>query len=133
MISTDALPAFSEQQLSNPNIAGTFSRVLGRYVREQGILSLSEALAKMSLKQALWLESIAPEFAQKGRIQIGKEADLVIFDPNTVAANAEYGAPYRPPAGIHWVLVNGQVVVRHGNLVPEVFPGSRLGVSRATD
>jgi N-acyl-D-aspartate/D-glutamate deacylase len=58
---------------------------------------------------------------------------LVIFDPNTVAANAEYGAPYLPPTGIHWVLVNGQIVVRQGNLVPEVFPGNRLGVSRARD
>jgi dihydroorotase-like cyclic amidohydrolase len=126
MISTDAIPAFTKTQFSNPNISGTFARVLGRYVREQNILSLSEALSKMSLKQAQWLEGFAPSFRKKGRVQIGMDADLVIFDPNTVSANATYGSPYEASSGIHWVIVNGELAVKNGKIIPEVAAGKRI-------
>lgn len=126
MISTDALPAFTPGQFSNPNIAGTFSLVLGRYVREQGILTLSDALSRMSLKQAQWLEPFAPAFKRKGRIQLDMDADLVIFDPDTVAAGADYGKPYEAPSGIHWVIVNGQIAVLDGTIQSSVAAGQRL-------
>ena len=126
MISTDALPAFTPEQFSNPNIAGTFSLVLGRYVREQGILTLSDALSRMSLKQAQWLEPFAPAFKRKGRIQLGMDADIVIFDPDTVAARADYGTPYEAPSGIHWVIINGQVAVVDGTIQSSVAAGKRL-------
>lgn len=126
MISTDALPAFTPEQFSNPNIAGTFSLVLGRYVREQGILTLSDALSRMSLKQAQWLEPFAPAFKRKGRIQLGMDADIVIFDPDTVAAGADYGKPYEAPSGIHWVIVNGQVAVVDGTIQSSIAAGQRL-------
>lgn len=126
MISTDALPAFTPEQFSNPNIAGTFSLVLGRYVREQGILTLSDALSRMSLKQAQWLEPFAPAFRRKGRIQLGMDADIVIFDADTVAARADYGKPYEAPSGIHWVIVNGQVAVIDGTIQSSVAAGQRL-------
>jgi N-acyl-D-aspartate/D-glutamate deacylase len=126
MISTDALPAFKPEQFSNPNIAGTFSLVLGRYVREQGILTLSDALSRMSLKQAQWLEPFAPAFKRKGRIQLGMDADIVIFDPNTVAAGADYGKPYEAPSGIHWVIVNGQIAVVNGTIQSDIAAGQRL-------
>ena len=126
MVSTDAMPAFVPEQLSNPNIAGTFSLLLGEYVREKQYLSLSDALSRISLKPAQWLEGVAPVFANKGRLQLGKDADIVIFDPATIAANATYGDPYAPPTGIDWVIVNGEVVVDQGQLVADQFPGERM-------
>jgi N-acyl-D-aspartate/D-glutamate deacylase len=126
MVSTDAMPAFVPEQLSNPNIAGTFSLLLGEYVRDKGYLSLSDALSRISLKPAQWLQSIAPVFADKGRIQLGKDADIVIFDPATISANATYGDPYAPPTGMDWVIVNGEVVVDQGRLVVDRFPGERM-------
>ena len=126
MISTDAMPAFTTQQLSNPNIAGTFSMVLGKYVREKGYLSLSDSLSRMSLKQAQWLEGVAPVFQQKGRLQLGKDADIVVFNAHTVKAQATYGDPYAQPVGIDWVLINGEVVVDNGKLRDDVMAGRHL-------
>ena len=131
MVSTDAMPAFVPEQLSNPNIAGTFSLLLGEYVRDKQYLSLSDALSRISLKPAQWLQGIAPVFADKGRIQLGKDADIVIFDPATISANATYGDPYASPTGMEWVIVNGEVVVDQGRVVVDRFPGERmLGVGR---
>jgi N-acyl-D-aspartate/D-glutamate deacylase len=126
MISTDALPAMDLDVLSNPNIAGTFSRVLGHYVRERGVLDLSEALAKMSLYQAQWMEQTSPTFQKKGRLQAGMDADIVIFDPDTVAANATYGDPYKPPTGIPHVIVGGRQVVIDSERVEGRYPGKRI-------
>jgi cytosine/adenosine deaminase-related metal-dependent hydrolase len=122
MVATDALPAFSRDIKTNPNVAGTFSRVLGHYVRDTELLTLSDALAKMSLYQAQWLSQSSPIFDKKGRIQIGADADIVIFDPVTVQANARYGDPYQPPTGIPYVLVGGQLVVGEGRIIPDVYP-----------
>lgn len=126
MVATDALPAFSRDIKTNPNVAGTFSRVLGHYVRDTELLTLSDALAKMSLYQAQWLSQSSPIFDKKGRIQIGADADIVIFDPVTVQANARYGDPYQPPTGIPYVLVGGQLVVGEGRIIPDVYPGKRI-------
>ena len=126
MISTDALPAVDTSLATNPNLAGTFSRVLGHYVRERQIFSLSEALAKMSLYQAQWMEQASPLFKRKGRLQIGADADIVIFNATTVAANADYGDPYQPSTGIEHVLVGGQHVVKNAAHVDGLFPGQRL-------
>ncbi len=126
MISTDALPAFTPEQLSNPNSAGTFSLVLGDYVRDKAYLTLMDALSRMSLKQAQWLEGVAPVFQQKGRLQLGMDADIVVFNPDTVAAKATYGDPYVPPIGIDWVIVNGKVVVDGGQIREGSAAGQRL-------
>lgn len=126
MVSTDALPAFDAQQMTNPNISGSFSRLLGRYVREQGILDLSDALSRISLKQAQWLESFAPQFSRKGRVDVGADADLVVFDPEEVAAGADYGAPWESPRGIDYVIVGGVITVDGGGLVPSAAAGRYL-------
>jgi N-acyl-D-aspartate/D-glutamate deacylase len=126
MVSTDALPAFDLDVKSNPNIAGTFSRVLGHYVRDTGVLTLPEALARMSLLQARWLEQVSPAFSKKGRLQAGADADIVIFDASTVRANATYGDPYLKPTGIEHVIVAGRQVVVAGERIEGRYPGRRL-------
>ena len=126
MVSTDALPALDLDILANPNIAGTFSRVLGHYVRDTGLLTLEEALAKMSLYQAQWMEQASPSFAKKGRLQEGMDADIVIFDPDTVAANAVYGDPYQKPTGIEHVIVGGRQVVENSVRIEGRYPGRRI-------
>jgi N-acyl-D-aspartate/D-glutamate deacylase len=126
MVSTDALPAIDTSIPTNPNVAGTFSRLLGHYVRERGVLSLSDALAKSSLLQAHWMEQASPVFKKKGRIQQGADADIVIFDAQTIAANAVYGDPYLKPTGMLHVLVAGQAVVQNSELVAGAVPGRKL-------
>jgi N-acyl-D-aspartate/D-glutamate deacylase len=107
-------------------VAGTFSRVLGHYVRDRKVLELKEALAKLSLFQAQWMEQASPAFKKKGRIQQGADADIVIFDPRTVAANAVYGKPYLKPTGIIHVLVAGTQVVQHAQPVKGQWPGAKI-------
>jgi N-acyl-D-aspartate/D-glutamate deacylase len=133
MVSTDALPAFDPAQMTNPNISGSFSRLLGRYVREQKILELSDGLSRMSLKQAQWLETFAPQFSRKGRVQVGADADLVVFDPQTVAAGADYGSPWQSPVGINWVIVGGVITVDNGDLVPTAAAGRYLDTTPLAD
>ena len=126
MISTDALPALDLDVLANPNVAGTFSRVLGHYVRDTQVLSLHAALAKLSLLQAQWMEQASPAFKKKGRLQQGMDADIVIFDAKTIAANATYGDPYQKPTGIQHVLVAGRQVVIDGERIEGRYPGRKI-------
>jgi N-acyl-D-aspartate/D-glutamate deacylase len=109
--------------VSHPRLAGTCARVLGRYVREQGLLSLMDALHKMTLMPAQRLEARAPAMRNKGRIRVAADADITIFDPATVLDRATYSEPLLPSAGIRFVLVDGVVVVNEGVLNPGVTPG----------
>ena len=114
-------------EATGPNIhprgQGTFSRVLGHYVREEKALDLMTALRKMTLMPALRLEEHAPMFRDKGRIRIGADADLTVFDPDKVIDKATYEKPLQYSEGIQFVLVNGTAIVRDGKLVEGVFPG----------
>ena len=120
MISTDALPALDLDVLANPNVAGTFSRVLGHYVRDTQVLSLHEALAKLSLFQAQWMEQASPAFKKKGRLQEGMDADITLFDPETVTDNSTMKDGGLLSTGIPYVVVNGQVVVKDSEVL-DVF------------
>jgi dihydroorotase len=111
---------------AHPRGAGTYARVLGHYVRETGQLDLMTALAKMTLLPARRLESIAPAMKRKGRVQIGADADLTIFDPETIIDKATYTDSMKYSAGIRHVLVGGVAVVRDGAIVENVFPGKPI-------
>ena len=108
---------------AHPRSAGTFARVLGRYVREQRVLSLMEALRRMSLLPARRLEGVAPQMRRKGRVRVGADADITVFDPETVIDTATFGEKLSFSRGIQHVLVNGTFVVHDGATVPGVFPG----------
>ncbi len=107
----------------HPRGAGTFARVLGRYVREQEVLSLSEAIEKMTLMPALRLERSVPAMARKGRIQRGADADIVVFDPATVIDRATFAEPNQRSVGMRYVMVAGSVVVSDGELQEDVKAG----------
>lgn len=108
---------------AHPRTAGTFARVLGKYVREEKILSLPEALRKMTIMPANRLADIAPMMRLKGRIQVGCDADITIFDPDTVIDKATYEKGLAFSHGIKHVLVNGIPVVSDGKTVSNTFPG----------
>ncbi|MBL8267360.1 MAG: amidohydrolase family protein [Steroidobacter sp.] len=109
---------------SHPRTAGSFARVLGHYVRDVGALTLSQAIAKMSLKPAQRLEAFVPAMKSKGRLQVGADADIVVFDPKTVREQATYLKAKQYSQGFHYVMVNGVLVVDRGKLVDNAFPGA---------
>lgn len=125
MISSDVTPAFSEDVLTNPNLAGTVARFIAHYARDQELLSLSDALARTSLHQAQWLEDAAPAFRRKGRLQPGMDADIVIFDYEALEPAADYAAPYRASEGIAYTIVSGVIVARDGETTGH-GPGRKL-------
>jgi len=121
MIASDGMPITGSKV--HPRGQGTFSRVLGHYVREEKALDLMTALRKMTLMPAQRLEKRAPVFKDKGRIRVGADADITVFDPNRVIDKATYENPLQYSEGIQFVLVNGVPVVKDGELVDGVFPG----------
>ena len=121
---SDGIP-FSQGR-SHPRGAGTFARILGRYVRDRQALSLIDAITKMTLLPAQRLEGVSPQMAEKGRVRIGADADLTIFDPARVIDRATYDAPDQYSDGIVHVLVAGTFVVRDSELVDGVSPGRAI-------
>jgi dihydroorotase len=102
---------------AHPRTYGTFSRVLGRYVREERALPLMDALKKMTVRPAQRLEKRVPMMAKKGRLQEDMDADIVVFNPETILDMGTYEDPAKPSAGIDHVLVNGVVTLREGKFV----------------
>ena len=119
MIASDG---FIENGRGHPRTSGSYSKVLGKYVREEHALSLMDALRKMTIMPAQRLEARAPMLAAKGRVKVGADADLTLFDPNTVIDKATYEDATIPAAGIPYVVVNGQIVVDSGK-VTSARPG----------
>jgi N-acyl-D-aspartate/D-glutamate deacylase len=119
MIASDGLKG-------HPRNAGTFSRILAQYVREQRGLTLMAAIRKMTLMPAQVLEKSTPTAHAKGRLQEGADADIVVFDPQTIADRATYQSPMQPSVGVHYLVVGGTLLVDQGKLLQGVFPGHAL-------
>jgi N-acyl-D-aspartate/D-glutamate deacylase len=110
----------------HPRSTGTYSQVLGRFVREAGTLTLMDALGKMTLMPARRLEARVPAMRDKGRIRLGADADLVIFDPARVIDRSTYQQQSLAPDGIPYVLVGGVEVVSGGRIVEGALPGRAI-------
>ncbi|MGH2428579.1 MAG: N-acyl-D-amino-acid deacylase family protein [Candidatus Limnocylindria bacterium] len=125
-IETDAI--LTGRGVPHPAAYGAFPRVLGHFARDTGLFSLEEAVRKMTSlpAQRMGLRS-------RGRIEDGYAADVVVFDADTVADRTTYQEPSASPAGIEYVLVNGDIVVRHGAVDSQLRAGNvlRRGASDA--
>ena len=110
----------------HPRSVGTFARFLGRYVRDQGVLDWMEGLKRITLLPAQRLERSVPRMARKGRLQVGMDADVTVFDPATVQERATYANPDRRSAGISYVIVNGVVTVDGGEVRSDAAAGQWL-------
>lgn len=123
MISTDA-GLSDEPGAGHPQDAGTYPRVFQKLVREQGAMSLLEAVRKSS-----WMPAQQLGLSNKGWVGSGADADLVVFNPRTIADTADYvglGRPDSKPVGVEYVFVNGVPVVEKGASAEELLPGKIL-------
>ncbi|MBI4664501.1 MAG: amidohydrolase family protein [Verrucomicrobia bacterium] len=119
----------SDGFLQHPRGAGTYARVLGHYAREVKALSLMAALRKMTIMPAQRLEQRAPMMKKKGRIQVGADADLTIFDAERIIDRSTYEKPAQPSDGIRFVLVQGVPVVRDRQFQTSLTPGRAVRAS----
>jgi N-acyl-D-aspartate/D-glutamate deacylase len=115
MIASDGI---LDQGKGHPRAAGTYARVLGRYVREEHALTLMDALRKMTVMPADRLG-----IPTKGRIAVGADADITVFDPQRVIDRATFENPAQYSDGIPYVVVNGTLVVKNGELIDGIAPG----------
>jgi N-acyl-D-amino-acid deacylase len=120
MFDTDGDPVGYGVGHPHPRSYGTFPRVLGRYVREQKVLTLEEAIKRMTSMSA---DQIGQR--ERGRIAKGMYADLTLFDEATIADRATYTDPHQYSVGIHYVIVNGVSIIRDGVLTGAT-PGRAL-------
>jgi N-acyl-D-aspartate/D-glutamate deacylase len=116
----------SDGELGHPRCAGTYSRVLSRYVQDQRSLTLMDAIRKMTLMPAQRLEKATRAARRLGRVQEGAEADLVVFDPEKIQDRATFTAPKETSIGVRYLLVGGVPVIAEGNLVESMFPGRAI-------
>jgi N-acyl-D-aspartate/D-glutamate deacylase len=116
----------SDGEDGHPRNAGTFSHILARYVRERGTVTLMDAIRKMSLLPAERLEKSTVTARRKGRLQEGADADIIAFDPNSVADRSTYALPRRPSVGMRYVMVNGTLLIDAGKMAADSFPGRAI-------
>jgi N-acyl-D-aspartate/D-glutamate deacylase len=107
MVGSDGIESDSGQP--HPRAYGTFARILGEYVRERGVLTLEEGIHKMTGQSAAKFR-----LTDRGEIAVGRFADVVVFDPQTIADVATYRESRKHPVGIDYVLINGRVAVEEG-------------------
>jgi len=124
MIGSDAIlePGFN----NHPRASGTFSRTIATYVREQRVLTLMDALAKMTILPAQRLEQAIPAMKKKGRLHVGADADIAIFDADQIRDRATVEHPELRSTGIPYVLVSGRVVIEEGKLQHQVRAGEAI-------
>jgi N-acyl-D-aspartate/D-glutamate deacylase len=125
MIVSDLMPMLSLDKNVAPH-NGAFTKVISQYVRTEGLLTLPQALGRMTLMPAQRLEKIAPAFKRKGRIQVGMDADITVFDLAQLTSKASYKQPYQEAIGLAYVIVGGQPIIANGEAVKDIYPGKRL-------
>ena len=123
MIASDGI---FENGVGHPRAVATYSRVLGKYVREDKALSLMDAIRKASLLPAERLEAMSPQMRQKGRLKAGADADIGVFDAARVIDKATFQNAAQYSEGFRYVLVEGTLVVREGKLQEGVAPGQGI-------
>ena len=112
-----------DDAFAHPRSAGCFSRFLATWVRDRKAVGLSDALRKMSLIPAQILESSVPQMKKKGRLQVGADADVVVFDIDRVEARSTYLKPAQVSAGYRHVVVNGVPIIEEGKRIGDALPG----------
>jgi N-acyl-D-aspartate/D-glutamate deacylase len=110
----------------HPRNAGTYGRFYDMYVRQRGTVTIMEAVRKMSYMPAVRLEKSTPQARKKGRLQVGADADVVVFDPRTFKDQSTFEKPSVPSIGVRFLLVNGTAVVDGGKLMEGAVPGRAL-------
>ena len=123
MVASDGMPYAPG---AHPRSAGTFSRFLGQYVRDEGLMPLMDGLAKITIMPALRLEGMTDQMTRKGRVQAGMDADITVFDPAGIIDTATFEDDLSYSAGVAHVLVNGEFVVRDGENVAGALPGQAI-------
>jgi N-acyl-D-glutamate deacylase len=108
---------------AHPRSTGCFSRFVGQYVRDRKKLPLRDAMARCSLIPAQILEKSVPQMRSKGRLQVGADADLVVFDLATIRDEATFLEPARLSRGFRHVVVNGTPIIRDGKRLGDARPG----------
>lgn len=119
MIATDGV-------LGHPRASGSYARLLGKYVREEKALTLMDAIRKSSLMPAQRLQTMSPQMRRKGRLKVGADADISVFDPARVIDKATFEKPAQYSEGFRYVLVEGTLVVREGKLEDGAAPGQGI-------
>jgi dihydroorotase len=123
MVASDGI---IENGIGHPRAVGTYARLLGKYVREDKALPLMDAIRKSSLMPAQRLEAMSPQMRQKGRIKVGADADIDVFDSKSVIDKATYQNAGQHSEGFRHVLVEGTFVVRDGKLQDGIAPGQGI-------
>jgi N-acyl-D-aspartate/D-glutamate deacylase len=130
MIASDGFDVTSG---GHPRSAGTFTKILRQYVRDEKAIPLMDAIAKMTIMPARRLEKRVPAMKNKGRIKVGADADLVLFDPATVRDRATYEKPDAFSEGMKVAIVNGVVTLADGKVVEGVHPGKGIRAAVVAD
>jgi N-acyl-D-aspartate/D-glutamate deacylase len=132
MVASDAGFSMDNGKLvGHPRTAGTFARVLARFVRDEHVITLPDAIARMTIMPARRLEGADPRAKHMGRLQAGANADITVFDPARVQDKSTYENPAQYSEGIPFVMVNGTWVVRDSKLVDGAHPGRAVRRSAA--
>ncbi len=124
MVGSDAI--LERAHNNHPRSTGCFARTMGRYVRDRNAMDLVSALAKVTVQPAQLVEAAAPAMRRKGRLQMGADADITIFDLNTISDQSSIETPQIPSTGVSWVLVNGTPVLTPDGLDETVSPGTPI-------
>ena len=122
MVGSDAI--LEPPHNNHPRSTGCFSKTIGRYVRELEVLDMRSGLAKLTILPAKLVEKAAPAMQRKGRMQMGADADISIFDPATIIDRSTIDTPQRASVGMQWVLVDGTIVLSPDGLDRSVRPGT---------